>query len=133
MNEADNSADREELLVLNQQLLDAIAGGDWDVYNNLCDPGLTAFEPEACGHLVKGLDFHKFYFDLSGPGGPCNTTMASPNVWMLGPDAGVVTYVRLVQRLDPSGNPITRHSQETRVWLRRNGQWKHVHFHRSMF
>jgi len=32
-----------------------------------------------------------------------------------------------------SGNPITRHSEETRVWLRRDGKWKHVHFHRSTF
>ena len=24
---------------------------------------MTAFEPEAIGNLVEGLDFHKFYFD----------------------------------------------------------------------
>jgi calcium/calmodulin-dependent protein kinase (CaM kinase) II len=29
----------------------------------LCDPHLTAFEPEALGNLVEGLEFHKFYFD----------------------------------------------------------------------
>ena len=29
----------------------------------LCDPHMTAFEPEAIGNLVEGLDFHKFYFD----------------------------------------------------------------------
>ena len=29
----------------------------------LCDPHLTAFEPEAIGNLVEGLEFHKFYFD----------------------------------------------------------------------
>ena len=27
------------------------------------DPHLTAFEPEARGNLVEGLEFHKFYFD----------------------------------------------------------------------
>ena len=27
------------------------------------DPRLTAFEPEARGNLVEGLEFHKFYFD----------------------------------------------------------------------
>lgn len=29
----------------------------------ICDPHLTAFEPEAMGNLVEGMDFHKFYFD----------------------------------------------------------------------
>ena len=120
-----------ELLELNQRLLDSITDGDWETYAELCDPGITAFEPEAGGHLVEGLDFHKFYFDLGGFSGPHNTTMAAPHVWMLGADAGVVSYVRLVQRLDSSGGPVTRQSEETRVWMRRDGHWKHVHFHRS--
>lgn len=29
----------------------------------ICDPHMTAFEPEAIGNLVEGMDFHKFYFD----------------------------------------------------------------------
>lgn len=29
----------------------------------ICDPGLTAFEPEALGNLVEGMDFHRFYFE----------------------------------------------------------------------
>lgn len=121
-----------EILQLNQQLLDAIAGGDWDTYVQLCDPAITAFEPEARGHLVEGLDFHEFYFKLGGIEEPHNTTMSSPNVWMLGEDACVVCCVRLVQRLDESGKPVTRQSEETRVWQRRDGKWKHVHFHRSI-
>lgn len=129
MNASDASA--RDLLDLNQRLLDAIASGDWVTYSELCDPGITAFEPEACGHLVEGLDFHKFYFDLGATSGPVNTTMAAPQVWMLGADAAVVSYVRLVQRLDAAGAPVTRQSEETRVWSRRDGKWKHVHFHRS--
>lgn len=129
MNASDSSPN--DLLELNQRLLDAIAEGDWATYCELCDPGITAFEPEACGHLVEGLDFHKFYFDLGGVSGPHNTTMAAPQVWMLGADAAVVSYVRLVQRLDAAGAPVTRQSEETRVWMRRDGRWKHVHFHRS--
>ena len=27
---------------------------------------MTAFEPEALGNLVEGMDFHKFYFDNHG-------------------------------------------------------------------
>ena len=31
--------------------------------SKLADPHITAFEPEARGHLVEGLEFHKFYFE----------------------------------------------------------------------
>lgn len=37
--------------------------GDYESYTQLCDPELTAFEPEAIGNLVVGMSFHKFYFD----------------------------------------------------------------------
>jgi len=33
------------------------------ICRKICDPHLTAFEPEALGNLVEGMDFHKFYFD----------------------------------------------------------------------
>lgn len=120
-----------ELLQLTSRLLRSIAEGDWKTYTELCDPQITAFEPEARGHLVEGMAFHQFYFDLPGSSGPKNNTIAAPRVWMLGPDAGVVAYVRVVQRLDDAGKPVSSCSEETRVWQRRDGQWKHVHFHRS--
>ena len=37
----------EEVLAINRRLLDAIASGDWKLYEDLCDPHLTCFEPEA--------------------------------------------------------------------------------------
>ena len=119
-----------ELLATNQQLLEAIAKGDWETYHELCDPTLTAFEPEAQGQLVQGLDFHKFYFNLGADPGPRHTTMASPHVRLIG-DTAVVAYVRLVQSLDATGNSRVSHYEETRVWQRREGRWRHVHFHRS--
>src|SRR5688572_16542889 len=97
----------QELLDLNQQLLEAIAGGDWEGYAALCDPTLSCFEPEARGHLVEGMDFHKFYFSLGGGGTPAPkvTTMASPHVRLLGEEAAVVSYVRLNQRVSAAGEP----------------------------
>ena len=68
----------QELLDLNQRLLESIAKADWDAYQELCDPSLTAFEPEAMGQLVNGLDFHRFYFDLGGVKGRHHTTMCAP-------------------------------------------------------
>jgi calcium/calmodulin-dependent protein kinase (CaM kinase) II len=126
-----NERGSAELLELTARLLRSIAEGDWKTYAELCDPQISAFEAEAGGHLVEGLDFHHFYFKLPGTPSLRNDTIASPKVWMLGPDAGVVAYVRVVQRLNDAGQPVTVCSQETRVWQRRGGQWKHVHFHRS--
>jgi calcium/calmodulin-dependent protein kinase (CaM kinase) II len=120
----------DELLALNQRLLDSIAAADWAAYEELCDPSLTAFEPEARGQLVEGLAFHRFYFDLGGVNGAHHTTMCSPRVRLLG-EAAVVTYVRLNQRVGAGGVPFTSAFEETRVWQRRDGRWRHVHFHRS--
>ena len=120
----------EELLRLSQRLLESIAQRDWSTYHELCDPSLTAFEPEALGQLVEGLPFHRFYFDLGGGRAAHNTTMCAPRVRLMG-DVAVVTYVRLNQRLGEDGVPTTTGSEETRVWQRQGGAWKHVHFHRS--
>src|SRR5207253_8909065 len=119
-----------ELLALNQRLLDGIARGDWATYQELCDPTLTAFEPEALGHLVEGLPFHQFYFRLGGARGEQTTTLSRPHVRLMG-DVAVVSYVRLNQRVDGQGRPTTAAFEETRVWQRREGRWRHVHFHRS--
>lgn len=120
----------DELLELNQQLLESIAAGDWQTYQALCDPTLTAFEPEGRGHLIQGLDFHRFYFDLGPAETPRTTTMSSPQVRLMD-DVAVVTYVRLVQSVSETGTPLTSHFEETRVWQRQQGRWQHVHFHRS--
>jgi Calcium/calmodulin dependent protein kinase II association domain len=119
-----------ELLELNQRLLNAIAAGDWDTYRDLCDPTLTSFEPEGLGQLVEGMDFHQFYFNLGGTKTYHNTTMCSPRVRLMG-DVAIVAYTRLNQRVGPDRSPVVHGSEETRVWQRQNGKWKHVHFHRS--
>jgi calcium/calmodulin-dependent protein kinase (CaM kinase) II len=120
-----------ELVELTKQLLASIAARDWKLYAELCDERMTCFEPEARGHLVEGLAFHKYYFDLPATGGTRNTTLVAPHVRMLGSDAAVVSYVRLIQVTSASGQSETVAFEETRVWQRINGRWKHVHFHRS--
>jgi ketosteroid isomerase-like protein len=119
-----------ELLKLNEQLLQAIDGGLWDAYAKLCDPTISCFEPEACGQVVTGLPFHKFYFDLPRSNSPKKSTMANPHVRMMG-DSAVLSYVRVVQKLDATGAPISVAAMETRVWQKIDSTWKHVHFHRS--
>src|SRR5665213_246584 len=120
----------QELLSLNQRLLDSIAGGDWATYQELCDPSLTAVEPESHGQVIEGLEFHRFYFDLGGIRGRSQTTQCAPHVRLMG-DTAVVVYQRLVQRVGAAGTPVTSANVETRVWQRKDGKWRHVHFHRT--
>jgi calcium/calmodulin-dependent protein kinase (CaM kinase) II len=124
------AAPEQSLLAASSRLLQAIDAGDWQTYTELCDEHLTCFEPETSGHLVEGLPFHKFYFDLPPSGSPRLSSMSSPHVRVIG-DVGIVCYVRLVQTLDAAGAPVTVTVNETRIWQRRGEAWKHIHFHRS--
>jgi ketosteroid isomerase-like protein len=121
-----------ELLALNEKLLKTIDGADWAAYAALCDASITCFEPEACGQLIGGLPFHKFYFDLAQgcQPSPRQSTMASPHVRVMG-DAAVISYVRVVQKIEAGEGPVSVAAHETRVWQKQAGGWKHVHFHRS--
>jgi hypothetical protein len=127
-----NNEATAELLALNQRLLESILAADWQTYEELCDPSLTAFEPEGRGQLIVGMPFHRFYFELGAGTGPYHVTMASPQVRRLGEDAAIISYVRLVQKVADSGSPVTTATEETRVWQRNDGRWRHVHFHRSL-
>jgi calcium/calmodulin-dependent protein kinase (CaM kinase) II len=120
-----------ELLALNRRLLESIVAGDWATYEELCDPSLTCFEPETRGQWVEGMDFHHFFFNLGGASSAVNITVSTPHVRVMG-DVAVISYIRLVQKLDASGSPITTRSEETRVWQRQGGRWRHVHFHRTV-
>jgi hypothetical protein len=122
--------EEQQLVSLTQKLLDSVVHQDWSIYKSLCDPTLTAFEPEACGQLVEGLPFHHRYFQLGGGSRPVQITMCQPKVRLLG-DVAIVTYVRLQQRLGSDDKPQTLAFEETRLWHRQGGQWKHIHFHRS--
>lgn len=121
----------EEVLAASRKLLASIDSGNWSEYVKLCDESITCFEPEALGHLVAGLPFHEFYFKLPGNGTPRQSTMASPDVRELSDTSAVVTYVRITQRLDGTGAPVSVRAMETRVWQKQGGVWKHVHFHRT--
>lgn len=124
------STEIQDVLALNQKLLNAIFAGDWNTYVQLCDEGITCFEPEARGHLVTGMPFHKYYFDLPGGSSPKQVTMAQPDVRIIG-DVAILCYVRLTQSLNADKAPVTGAVEETRIWQKKNGAWKHIHFHRS--
>ncbi|XP_046419893.1 calcium/calmodulin-dependent protein kinase II isoform X4 [Neodiprion pinetum] len=128
-----NTARRQEIIKMTEQLIESINTGDFEAYTKICDPHLTAFEPEALGNLVEGMDFHKFYFDnvLAKNCKAVNTTILNPHVHLLGEDAACIAYVRLTQYMDKQGVAHTHQSEESRVWHKRDNKWQNVHFHRS--
>nr|QHR97359.1 calcium/calmodulin-dependent protein kinase type II subunit alpha isoform C3 [Laodelphax striatellus] len=126
-------ARKQEVIKMTEQLLEAINVGDYEAYTKICDPHLTAFEPEALGNLVEGMDFHKFYFD-NVVGKNCKavyTTILNPTVHLLGDDAACIAYVRLTQYMDKQGAAHSSQCEETRIWHKRDNKWQNVHFHRS--
>jgi len=130
-------ARKTDIIRVTELILDAINSGDFEAYTKLCDPNITAFEPEALGNLVEGIEFHRFYFDnfLSiqalKQSKTTNVTILNPQVHLLGDDAASIGYIKVTQSLDKHGNAHTSQSEETRIWQRRDGRWQNVHFHRS--
>lgn len=132
----DNHVEARQLLILKmtEQLIEAINNCDLDAYQKLCDvEELTAFEPEMCGILLKGIDFHKFYFENKFD--KCcqaiNTTILNPHVHLLDENAACVAYVRLTQVIDNLGQAHTYQAAETRIWQKRDKEWKNIHYHRG--
>jgi calcium/calmodulin-dependent protein kinase (CaM kinase) II len=131
----DKSDAEQQLVQLTKILLDSSLVNDWNTYASLCDPHLTCLEPEALGHLVEGLAFHKYYFDLhrGERKGDKQVTFLDPKVRIMAEKSAVVSYVSLVQGIDNySHAPVSSHVEETRVWEVIDGRWLNVHFHRSV-
>lgn len=142
-------SNEEEVYQATLRLVEAVHAGDFGIYQQLSDPKLTAFEPEAHGVLVTGLEFHRFHMEASKAsrksiGSSLSTTSVSsplkshstivnPNVRILaGGQSALITYNRLTLSLNDAGKPVSHRYEETRVWEKQsNGGWKQVHFHRS--
>uniref|UniRef100_A0A7M4F1F9 calcium/calmodulin-dependent protein kinase n=1 Tax=Crocodylus porosus TaxID=8502 RepID=A0A7M4F1F9_CROPO len=124
---------KQEIIKVTEQLIEAISNGDFESYTKMCDPGMTAFEPEALGNLVEGLEFHRFYFEnlWSRNSKPVHTTILNPHIHLMGDESACIAYIRITQYVDAGGIPRTAQSEETRIWHRRDGKWQIVHFHRS--
>ncbi|XP_050535583.1 calcium/calmodulin-dependent protein kinase type II alpha chain isoform X7 [Daktulosphaira vitifoliae] len=130
-------ARKQEIVKITEQLIESINNADFEGYTKICDPHMTAFEPEALGNLLEGMEFHKFYFDhesvltVLGKNRGINTTVLNPTVHLLGDDAACIAYIILVQYIDKQGVPRSHQYEETRVWHRRDNKWQNVHSHRS--
>ncbi|XP_077357459.1 calcium/calmodulin-dependent protein kinase type II delta chain-like [Festucalex cinctus] len=122
---------KQEIIEATKKLLTAITAGDYNTYKEMCDPGLTCFEPESLGVLVHNMEFHAYFMQNVGVGGLPHTIVVDPHVHMMGENAACIAYVRLTQTIGLDARAKTARAEETRIWHRRNGTWRHIHFHRS--
>ncbi|KAL5251897.1 hypothetical protein ACHWQZ_G014882 [Mnemiopsis leidyi] len=127
----EESPEAAEIQHLTQQLLDYEVKRDWINYSKLCHPSITGFEPQGHGHMIKGLEFQRFYFETTTTT-PHKTLIMDPQVTMLSPESAVIAYVRICQKADTATNTIySIHSNESRVWKRIAGSWLNIHYHKS--
>jgi ketosteroid isomerase-like protein len=124
-------AAQRELLEITWRMLHAIDTGDAETYAALSSQELSCFE-DVCAYRIDGLEFHLDLIRLMGRSperAPIRFDMLSPRVQIYG-DCGIVTYTRL-QTFEQDGVPYWKSYNETRVFVKRDGAWKMVHFHRS--
>eukprot|EP00741_Cyanophora_paradoxa_P024628 tig00000269_g23779.t1 len=101
----------------------------------MCNETATCFEPEALGHLIEGMPFHRYYFDPSAPPADptkvkiSQNTMSGVHVRQCG-NAAILCYIRLVQSFK-NGAHVTSETEETRIWEKTPQGFKLVHLHRS--
>ncbi|KAF2985938.1 hypothetical protein EK904_002095, partial [Melospiza melodia maxima] len=107
---------KQEIIKVTEQLIEAISNGDFESYTKMCDPGMTAFEPEALGNLVEGLDFHRFYFEnlWSRNSKPVHTTILNPHIHLMGDESACIAYIRITQSGTSSVIPLSIQGQGTR-------------------
>lgn len=118
-----------ELVALTRELLDCVARCDVEKYESLCDPSLTGIEPASMGQILEGYEFHRANLAIKKPD-VAPASILSPKVRVVG-DIGIVSFARINRRLSSDGMFQFFGWMETRVWQRKNEQWKQIHFHRS--
>jgi AmiR/NasT family two-component response regulator len=126
-------SDKQSLLDLTRRLLESIHAGDVETYRNVCTEDLTCYETDVAPYRIDGVEFHVDLMNaMNSQSVYANLTrfdILSPSVQLHG-DCAIVTYTRLMTYAG-SVPPAFRAFNESRIYVRQNGQWKMAHFHRS--
>lgn len=123
---------QRELLEITWRLLNAIHAGDYETYAALSAPEISCYE-DVCPYRIDGLEFHLDLIRLMAQNPhqrPVRFDLLTPRVQIYG-DCGIVTYTRLITYKNENASPYWVTFNETRVFVKRDGCWKMVHFHRS--
>jgi len=120
--------------------LKAVQDNDLAAYHATSAPELTLYEWWVTPHRIDGLPFHDFMMESNASRGTAfgaessrkaetRFDLANLSIQRYG-DAAVASYTMLVSTALPDGVQVVSHN-ESRVMVKRGGEWKVVHVHKS--
>jgi ketosteroid isomerase-like protein len=111
--------------------LASIFSGDVPTYEETTSEDLSLFEWWVTPHRQDGLDFHRFMIEHRWAGeGDYRYDLLEPRL-QLYDDTAIVCYTFMLSRARPDGGVEHRTHNESRVLIKRAGQWQVVHVHKS--
>ncbi len=130
---------QDEILAFLKRHLRAIQENDIPTYNETCAEDLTLYEWWVTPHRIDGLPFHEFMmsanarrgtvFGAEGEAAPTRFDLANLRIQRYG-NTAIASYTLLISTATAEGVRVVAHN-ESRVMVRRKGQWKVVHVHKS--
>jgi ketosteroid isomerase-like protein len=113
------------------QHLASIFNGDVQTYEATTSKDLSLYEWWVTPHRQDGLDFHRFMIEHRWAGaGDTRFDLLEPRLQLYG-DTAIVSYTFMLSRAKPEGGVEHRTHNESRVLIKRDGQWQIVHVHKS--
>jgi len=123
---------QREVLETVERLLHAIYCQDTDTYRELVADDVSSFEEETPAR-IDSVEFHLHYMrqqkTLRPPSAQYRLDIVNPRVQLYG-NAAIATYTLVVTRSDEGGIRFQT-TNETRVFVREDGRWMMVHFHKT--
>ena len=122
----------KEILAFLDRHLRTVFTRDVKAYVATTSPELSLYEWWVTPHRQDGLDFHLFMIEQgwSGTTGEFRYDLLEPRVQIYG-DTAVVSYTFMLSRVEEYG-PISHHTHnESRVLVKKEGDWLVVHVHKS--
>ena len=113
--------------------LNSIFNGDVQTYEATTSEDLSLYEWWVTPHRQDGLDFHRFMIEHRWAGaGDYRFDLLEPRLQLYG-DTAIVSYTFMVSRATQGAGGGVEHRthNESRVLIKRDGQWRVVHVHKS--
>jgi ketosteroid isomerase-like protein len=123
------SGGSEEFQATLLELHHAITKAEVKTYRQLVSEAVTCFEPETGGAQVKGIDMHIFFVKNSTAPDYYYFDIIDPTFNVCG-DMAYAAYTFLLAEIS-DGKTTSTTENVTRIFQKKEGTWKMVHFHRS--